>query len=95
VSDTEECVTDDCTAVLQAAYTFLDGEADEATCALIKQHLADCSPCLREFGLERTLKELIARSCGCEEVPADLRAKVVTRITQVQVQFETVERTLD
>jgi mycothiol system anti-sigma-R factor len=85
----------DCTEVLDVVYTFLDDEADEVTCAMVRQHLEECSPCLRKFGIERQLKELVARSCGCDPVPADLRAKVVTRIREVRIEIETVERTLD
>ena len=85
----------DCAVVLDAVYTFLDDEADERTCAVVRQHLEECAPCLRRFGMERALKELVARSCGCDPVPDDLRAKVVTRIQQVRVEIETVERRLD
>jgi mycothiol system anti-sigma-R factor len=85
----------DCTTVLDVVYTFLDDEADETTCAMVRQHLEECAPCLRKFGLERSLKELVARSCGCDPVPEGLRAKVVTRIQQVRVEIERVERTVD
>jgi mycothiol system anti-sigma-R factor len=85
----------DCTEVLGVVYTFLDNEADDATCAMVRQHLEECSPCLRKFGIERQLKELVARSCGCDPVPEDLRAKVVTRIREVRIEIERVERTVD
>ena len=42
-----------CTEVLDRVYSYLDGEL-EATDgkAKIRQHLDECGPCLREYGLE-------------------------------------------
>jgi mycothiol system anti-sigma-R factor len=85
----------DCTEVLDVVYAFLDNEADEVTCAMVRVHLEECAPCLRKFGLERQVKELVARSCGCDPVPEDLRAKVITRIHSVRVELERVERVVE
>jgi mycothiol system anti-sigma-R factor len=92
---TVNCDSADCEEVLAAAYAFLDGEADEATCAKVRAHIEACDPCLHEVGLERKLKEAIARSCGCDEAPAELRAKVVTRIAQVRIEIERVDRVVE
>jgi mycothiol system anti-sigma-R factor len=81
----------DCQEVLDAVYTFLDDEADEATCAKVRQHLDECAPCLAKFGVEQRLKELVQRSCGCDPVPEDLRVRVVTAIRAVSVRVESVD----
>jgi len=75
----------DCTEVLDQVYVFIDGEAGEETCIRIRQHLAECGPCLQKFGLEQAVKALVARSCGCEPVPEDLRQRVLVRIHEVQI----------
>ncbi|WP_214409380.1 mycothiol system anti-sigma-R factor [Sphaerisporangium fuscum] len=74
----------DCGEVLERVYTFLDGELDERRRADIRQHLDECGPCLEEYGLEKAVKQLIAKHCGCDTVPEDLRAKVLKRIEAVR-----------
>jgi mycothiol system anti-sigma-R factor len=72
-----------CGEVLARVYTYIDGELEDASCAEIQQHLDECGPCLREYGLEESVKRLVGKSCGCDPVPADLKAKVLSRIEQV------------
>ncbi|GAA3158225.1 hypothetical protein GCM10010466_56180 [Planomonospora alba] len=74
----------DCREVLDKVYNYLDGELDEGNCVDIRQHLDECGPCLKEYGLEQVVKQLVAKHCGCEQVPDDLRAKVLNRIDQVR-----------
>ncbi len=78
----------DCSEVLDRVYEYLDNEMGELDCAKIKQHLDECGPCLREYDLDLALKALIRRSCACESAPEELRARVLTRITEVRVQYE-------
>jgi mycothiol system anti-sigma-R factor len=56
-------------------------------CGEVKQHLDECGPCLREYGLEEAVKKLVGKSCGCDPVPTDLRSKVMTRIRQVRAEI--------
>jgi mycothiol system anti-sigma-R factor len=77
-----------CSEVLQQVYSYLDGEMSIASCEQIKQHLAECGHCLREYGLEEAVKRLVARHCGCDPVPSELRTKVLVRIRQVQAEIE-------
>ncbi len=77
----------DCTEVLDAVYSFLDGETDENQRHIIAEHLDECSPCLKEFGIEREVKILVARCCGGEQAPDALRAKIVLRIEEVRIQL--------
>jgi mycothiol system anti-sigma-R factor len=75
--------------VLARVYSYLDGELDDvAACGEIRQHLDECGPCLREFGLEEAVKRLVQKCCGQEKVPGELRAKVLTRIAVVQAELE-------
>ncbi|GAA1277109.1 anti-sigma factor RsrA [Planotetraspora silvatica] len=76
-----------CTDVLDRLYSYLDGELDEHGCADIRQHLDECHSCLDEYGLEKVVKQLVAKHCGCDPVPDDLRAKVMGRIEQVRAQL--------
>ena len=52
----------------------------------IRQHLDECSPCLREYGIEREVKVLVARSCA-ESAPPALRDSVVERIRLVRAEL--------
>ncbi|HUR75381.1 MAG TPA: mycothiol system anti-sigma-R factor [Sporichthya sp.] len=79
-----------CADVIARVAEFIDHELADADCAKIQEHLDECGPCLREFGLDQLVKDVVKRSCGCETPPEDLRAKVMYRIRQVQVQI-TVE----
>jgi len=78
----------DCREVLDRVYEYLDGEMEQLDCAKIKQHLEECGPCLRQYDLDEALKALVRRSCACEPAPEQLRARIMTRITTVLVQFE-------
>ncbi|MCC5579562.1 MULTISPECIES: mycothiol system anti-sigma-R factor [Microtetraspora] len=74
----------DCGEVLDRVYSYLDGELDDVRRADIRQHLDECGPCLEEYGLEKVVKQLVAKHCGCDPVPDDLRTKILARIAQVR-----------
>ena len=76
-----------CADVLARVAEFIDHELAQADCAHIKQHLDECGPCLREFGLEQLVKDVVSRACGKETPPEDLRSKVMFRIQQVQIEI--------
>ncbi|MCW2583115.1 MAG: putative sigma factor, partial [Klenkia sp.] len=48
-----------CDDVLAHVFEFLDQETGDARRAVIAEHLEDCSPCLREFGIEQEFKALV------------------------------------
>jgi len=77
-----------CTEVLARVYSYLDGELDDSGCSEVRQHLDECGPCLREYGLEDVVKKLVGKSCGCDPVPSDLRTKVLGKIAQVRAEIE-------
>lgn len=82
-----------CSEVLARVYSYLDGEMDDAAYGQIRQHLDECGPCLREFGLEEVVKKLVHKCCGHESAPGDLRTKVMTRIAVVRAELEITEYT--
>ena len=69
-----------CTHVLYQVYSYLDGELGEPDAAKIRQHLGECGPCLREYGLEETVKGLVHKHAGERHAPAGLRADVLRRL---------------
>jgi len=40
-----------CTEVLAMVYSYIDGEMEDSSSVEIREHLDECGPCLREFGL--------------------------------------------
>jgi mycothiol system anti-sigma-R factor len=81
----------DCGEVLSEVYLYLDLECSDDRRSLIQKHLDDCSGCLREFGIEHEVKALVARSCGDETAPAELRQRLRVKLDQLEVQVETRE----
>ena len=84
-----------CSEVLARVYAYIDGEIEDAGYAQIREHLDECGPCLREYGLEEVVKRLVAKCCGSEPAPRDLRHKVLTRIQSVRAELEITEYRLD
>ena len=76
-----------CALVLDRVYRYLDGELELAELAEVRQHLEECGPCLREFGVEEEVKSLVRRACAAEPVPSTLRQRVLLTIrSEVSVQ---------
>jgi len=80
-----------CSEVLERVYAYLDHEMSDADCEEIRKHLDECGPCLQEFGLDEVVKKLVAKHCGCDPAPADLRGKVLIRIRQLQAEIEVLD----
>jgi mycothiol system anti-sigma-R factor len=80
-----------CSEVLARVYSYLDDEIEDSGNAKIRQHLDECGPCLREYGLEEAVKRLVHKHCGTETVPSELRMKVLSRIQAVRVELEISE----
>ena len=77
----------DCREVLVKVYAYLDGELDGETVQKIKVHLEECGPCLSEYDLDVALKQLVRRSCGGDCAPEELRARIMTQISEVRLQL--------
>ncbi|ARQ68622.1 mycothiol system anti-sigma-R factor [Streptomyces marincola] len=74
----------DCSEVLGRLYEYLDREMPDGDCAKFQEHIDECSPCLEKYGLEQSVKKLVKRCCGHDDVPADLRSKVLGRIDAIR-----------
>ena len=81
----------DCGEVLSEVYLYLDLECSEDRRALIRRHLDDCTHCLHEYGIEHEVKALVARCCGDETAPQELRDRLRVKLDQLEVQVETRE----
>ncbi len=82
----------DCREVLAEVYLYLDIECSDTRRTTIRQHLDECSPCLREYGIEQEVKAPVARSCGDEIAPAELRRRL--RLKLAELVFEADSREL-
>jgi len=68
------------TYALERLSEFLDSELAENDGDRIREHLADCEPCLSEYDLEDHIKKLVRRSCT-ESAPPELHVRIRTRLT--------------
>ena len=66
----------DCQQILAEVYVYLDLECSDERRSTITHHLDECSPCLREYGIEQEVKALVARCCGNDRAPHDLRDRL-------------------
>jgi mycothiol system anti-sigma-R factor len=82
----------DCGEVIAEVFLYLDGEMTPARTERIRHHLDECSPCLRKYGVEQEVRALVARCCGNDVAPEQLRRKVLGRLREAVV-LETVETT--
>jgi mycothiol system anti-sigma-R factor len=81
----------DCGEVLAEVFLYLDDEMNGERRETIRRHLDECSPCLRKFGIEREVRALVARCCGNDVAPAELRDRVRSRLSEVVVEVTSVE----
>ena len=72
----------DCSQVLAEVWLLLDHECDSTQRHKLVEHLDECSPCLEQYGIEEHLKELLARKCGGDMAPADLKQRLRDSIRQ-------------
>ncbi|MGY1833714.1 mycothiol system anti-sigma-R factor [Blastococcus sp. SYSU DS0510] len=90
-----------CDDVLTHVFEFLDHETSDERRGVIAEHLDECSPCLRQFGIEQEFKALVRRRCGGDKPPTGLRDRIKMQLTsvsfeedgtQVSVERLTIER---
>ena len=80
----------DCSKALAQLFAFLDAEIGDAEGDRIREHLADCEPCLAEYDVEDHLKKLVKRSCS-EAAPAELHVRIRQQLTILRRQVQTSE----
>jgi anti-sigma factor (TIGR02949 family) len=84
----------DCSEILGHLYEFLDREVPEGECAKFEVHFVECSRCLERYGLEQAVKKLVKRCCGRDDVPTDLRSKVMERIELLRAREPASDQTV-
>ena len=77
---------EDCADYLERIVYLIDNELDETDCSVVRMHLEECGPCLQKYDLERTVKQIVARSCS-ESAPEGLRQRVLFQLREVQVKI--------
>lgn len=77
----------DCSEALARLFEFLDTEIGEVDGDRIRQHLADCEPCLGEYDAGDHLKRLVRRSCA-EAAPAELHLRIRQQITVLRTEVD-------
>ena len=70
----------DCGQILNEVYLYLDLECSDDRRIAIQHHLDECGPCLSQYGLEQEVKALVARCCGTDRAPAELRDRLKLKI---------------
>ena len=87
----DEAQKTDCSVVISEVYLYLDLECSDSRRELIQRHLDDCSDCLREYGIEHEVKALVARCCGDETAPKELRDRLRVKLSEYAVEAESHE----
>ncbi len=75
----------DCAAVMAEVWTLLDGECTPETRDKLRHHLEACPGCLRHYGVEERIKQLIAAKCGGEKAPEGLRQRLLLEIRRTTI----------
>jgi len=83
---TSEAPKKECGDILTEVYLFLDLECSDERRLVIQTHLDECSPCLREFGIEQEVKALVARCCGDDRAPTELRERLRAKMAALVVE---------
>ena len=78
----------DCDQILNEVYLFLDLECSDERRTAIQTHLDECGPCLRQYGIEQEVKALVARCCGAENAPEELRARLRAKLAELSTASE-------
>jgi mycothiol system anti-sigma-R factor len=72
----------DCQEALAEIFLLLDRECSPERDAELRRHIEDCPPCLEEYGIDEHLKQLLARKCGGDHAPDELKRKLRASISR-------------
>jgi mycothiol system anti-sigma-R factor len=75
----------ECAELIAEVWTLLDGECTPETRQKLKQHMDECPPCLRLFGIEEQFKALFATKCSGEKAPESLRERLRVEIRRTTI----------
>ncbi|MGH3432702.1 MAG: mycothiol system anti-sigma-R factor [Thermocrispum sp.] len=81
---TDDCADKDgnCSEVLAEVYLLLDHECHTEHEAELRRHLDGCPECLEQYGISEGLKQLLARKCGGDHAPDQLKARLLATIRE-------------
>ncbi|MBN6034486.1 mycothiol system anti-sigma-R factor [Amycolatopsis sp. 195334CR] len=65
-----------CDEALAEIYLLLDKECSKEHEVELRRHLDECPPCLEEYGIDEQIKQILARKCGGDLAPAELKSKL-------------------
>jgi mycothiol system anti-sigma-R factor len=84
-----------CDEALAELYLLLDKECSREHEVELRKHIESCPPCLEEYGIDEQLKQLLARKCGGDHAPDELKSRLMASIrTTVEARGSlTIERT--
>ncbi len=77
----------DCVSAIDQLYEYLDGQCQQTDREVIKEHLDDCSPCLKAFEFHQELHDLVKNHCK-SELPDGLRDKVLGALKDLEFEQE-------
>lgn len=75
----------DCSLVIRQVWALLDGEVTDGSRDELRRHLEQCPACLRHYGVEERIKNLIATKCSGEKAPAYLVERVRMEISRTTI----------
>lgn len=82
---TPETGDTDCAVVMAEVWMLLDGECTESETVRLRLHLEQCPDCLRHYGVEERIKNLIATKCSGERAPEHLVQRVRIEISRTTI----------
>ncbi len=79
----------ECQDVLAEVYLYLDLECADERRSLIREHLSEIPSSLREHGIEQEVKALVARCCGTQLTPAEIKQRLRQKLAELVADSDT------
>ncbi len=70
----------DCRKLLTSLSEYIDGSLDQALCAEIERHMANCENCHIVINTLRKTVELYQAASEAQDVPSDVRRRLFHRL---------------
>ena len=81
-----------CRQVQSSIHDYLDGELPGASASVVEGHLLRCPECADLVRIEAAVRARIRQCCTADEAPAELRVRIMTRITRVVTEVRVTYR---
>ena len=72
-----------CAEAVRQLWDYLDGVVDESQREAVEEHLSFCRRCCGEVEFAEELRAFLVDHAGEEELPADVRARLLTTLEQL------------